>query len=105
MRVEQIIKDATNKVIENAVFQDWKHWYLQDFESDIPICSEEDLKECTEEEIEESKADFIYDVVDGFVGGVCELLKIGTECGRNKYHDELLEEICDIVKEELRRQF
>ena len=108
MKMENIIKNATQTVIKNAVFQDWKHWYNEDFESDIYIDEEMIANgELTEDDIEMSQSDFIQFVIDGYMANVCELIGIDNDTCLNhyKFHEEFLEEIYEIVKEELRMQF
>lgn len=104
--LENLVKKAIKKVINESVC-DFKKWYQYDFETEIGIEYEEDLTsgEYTMEDIEDSQNDFIYSVIDGFVAEVCDILGIDTEIGNSKYHDELLEVVYEMTKEELRKQF
>lgn len=107
-RIEKIIKDATEKVIKEAVFHDWKHWYNEDFESDIYVDEEMIINgELTDDDIEMSQSDFIQSIIVGYMGNVCEILGLNSDTYLNhcNYHEELLEEVYEIVKEELRKQF
>lgn len=99
------VKEAAKKVVAEGVFQDWQHWYLQEFETEIAICTEEDLKECSLAEIEDSQSDFICSILNTYATQTCNYLEFPTVTGADPLLDRLLEEIVEIVKEELRLQF
>lgn len=102
MSNEKILK-VINEVINSSIC-DFKHWYKDDFETEITIETEEDLTsgEFTETDVDCNIFDYIYFIIDGFVSTVCEKLGVVTEEEEN---EKQLEIIYELTKEELRKQF
>lgn len=99
--VERVINNAIDKVLKEF---DFENWWKDDFETDIDFETEEEFKTLDEDDLETVKADWIYWMIgynDSILAIICEELGISTTIGDTKCHDELIEELWEVVRDKL----
>ena len=99
-RLNNTITNAIENVMDNSVC-DFNNWWKDEFETEVYFETEEDLKKLSDTDLEIAKYDWIACRLDGFVSEVCNLLGIEMYNTHSKYHEIILEEIYEIVKDML----
>ena len=99
-RLNNTITNAIENAMNNSVC-DFNNWWKDDFETDVYFETEEDFKNLSDTDLEIAKYDFVSWCLDGFVSEVCNLLGIEMYNTHSEYHEIILEEVHDIVKDML----